>query len=85
MKLVPLCGVSGVWECVERQYSLVNPETDHDTETDGQLLGCDQGTANLGGRDLGVVDGNDHGQATDTHTASKSYRLARAGLETGQE
>jgi len=47
----------------EIAYSaVVNPETDHDTKRDGQLLKTNKCTTNFGRSDFGVVHGNDHRQ-----------------------
>lgn len=48
--------------------AVVDPETDHDTQCDTQLLKTNKRTSNLWRRDLGVVHGDNHGQGTDSHT-----------------
>ena len=72
MKLVPLSNCQGKSRGRGRRRALqVDPEADHDTKADGQLLGGHESAADLGGRDLGIVDRDDHGQATDTHTTKR--------------
>jgi hypothetical protein len=51
---------------------VVDPETDHDTKRDTQLLQSDQRTTDFRGRNLGVVHGYNHRKRTDAHTGDPS-------------
>ena len=53
----------------ECTYPIVDPEADEDTEGDGKLLKSDQSSSDFGRSTFAVVEGNNHRQATDTHTA----------------
>lgn len=48
--------------------AVVDPEGDGGTQGDGQLLQGDETTAQLGGCDLGLVEGDHHGEHTDADT-----------------
>jgi len=52
--------------------AVVDPETDHDTQGNAQLLKTHKRTSYLGRCDLGVVHGDNHGQGTDTHTGNET-------------
>jgi hypothetical protein len=52
--------------------AVVDPETDHDAESDGQLLETNKRTTNLGRCDFGIVHGNNHGERANTHTGDES-------------
>ena len=52
-------------------YILVDPEANHNAKGDSQLLCRDESTADLGRRHFGVVDRDNHGQATDAHTTKR--------------
>ena len=48
--------------------TIVDPETDHDTKRNAQLLETDKSATDFGRRNLGIVHGYNHGERTDTHT-----------------
>lgn len=52
--------------------SLVDPETDHDTGFDGELLQRNKRASDLRRSTFGIVHGDNHGERTDTHTSDKS-------------
>lgn len=56
----------------DKVCAVVDPETDHDTEGNGQLLETNKCTTYLRRRNLGVVHGNNHGERTDTHTGDET-------------
>lgn len=56
-----------------REDSLINPEGDHDTGADSELLEGNKRTSDLRRSDLGVVHGDDHGKGTNTHTAALCF------------
>jgi len=58
--------------------AVVDPETDHDAEGDGELLKTNESTADFRRSDLGIVHGNDHRERTDTHTSDETTGENRA-------
>lgn len=78
MKFVPcvvlIRGQHVEWTLGREAYKtyIVDPKANHDPKAYGQLLQGDQRAAYLGRRDLGVVDGNDHGERADAHSRDEA-------------
>ena len=61
-------------------HSVVEPEGDAGSDCDGELLERHQGTAKLGRCDLSLVEGNNHGEHSDSNTTYNTTREQHSGV-----